>query len=95
MTCCSAGSSDSSPDSGSVVNAGAGFGDGLISGVGVSVSAASRRGERRESESGACSGSNGMEGGDVDGKRDVEATEDGFDGSLVISVSSSHGMAVV
>ena len=93
--CCDAGSSDSSADSGSVVNAGTGFGESFTSGVGVSVSAASGRGERRESESGACSGSNVVGGEDVEGKRDVEGTGDGLDGSVVIAVSSSHGMAVV
>ena len=97
--CCSAGSSVSSADSGSVVNAcsgtGTGFGDGFTSGVEVSVSAVSGRGERRESESGAFSGSNVVEGGDVDGKRDVDGTGDGIDGSVVIAVSSSQGMAVV
>ena len=99
--CCSAGSSVSSADSASVVNAcsgtgtGAGFGDEFTSGVDVSVSAASGRGERRESESGAFSGSNVVEGGDVEGKRDVDGTGDGIDGSVVIAVSSSQGMAVV
>ena len=97
--CCSAGSSVSSADSGSVVNAcsgtGTGFGDGFTSGVEVSVSAVSGRGERRESESGAFSGSNVVEGGDVDGKRDVDGTGDGIDGSVVIALSSSQGMAVV
>ena len=95
--CCSEGSVDSSADSGSVVNAdaGTGFGDGFTSGVGVSVSAASGRGERRESVSGACSGSTVEGGGDVEATGDVEGTGDGFDGSLVIAVSSSHGMAVI
>ena len=98
--CCSAGSSVSSADSGSVVNAcsgtgtGTGFGHGFTSGVDLSVSAASGWGERRESESGACSGSNVVEGGDVEGG-DVDGTGDGIDGSVVIAVSSSQGMAVV
>ena len=97
MGCCSAGSADSSADSGSVVNAGPGpgFGEGFTSGVGVSVCAASGLGERGESESGACSGSMVEGGEDVEGTRDVEGTGDGFDGSLLIAVSSSHGMAVV
>ena len=103
MGCCSAGSSDSSADSGSFVDdgtgtgtgTGTGFGDGFTSGADVSVCAASRLGVKRESESGACSDSIVEGGEDVEGTRGVEGSRDGFDGSIEIAVSSSHGMAVV